>query len=130
MSGQRFETILTRPEEASFYKSILGVMWTWVRLIVLRGNSFNIENYQRDIAQMFDAQEYEHHELNQGTVEAIDFTFNAIKYAQKIGRKESLGGFSFPLNYTFHQRLLPVYLSDDLDRSRSKDANSFLASNF
>lgn len=60
--------------------------------------------------QFIDDAEYAVHEANQCTVEAIDFTLNALKYASKLARNESLGGLCFPLNYMMHQRLLPVYL--------------------
>jgi hypothetical protein len=33
-------------------------MWTWTRLIVLRGNSFNMENYKKEMAQFLDDTEY------------------------------------------------------------------------
>lgn len=47
-----------------------------------------------------------------------------MKYAQKVAKKESIGGLPYPLNYMVHSRLLPVYLED---KASSK---SYLASNF
>lgn len=43
---------------------------------------------------------------HQFTADAIDYTLNAMKYAQKVSKKDSMGGFPFPLNYVMHQRLL------------------------
>jgi hypothetical protein len=111
-------------EERALYHSVLGFVWTWVRLVVLRGAAFNPEAYQRDMSQFLDETEYRNHEGRQCTAEAIDYTFNLMKYAQKVARKDSLGGFPFPLNYIMHQRMLPVYLTEEVG------AKSLLASNF
>ncbi len=56
-------------------------MWTWTRLIVLRGNGFNMETYKREMAQFLDETEYQTHEANPFTIEALDYTFNALKFA-------------------------------------------------
>jgi hypothetical protein len=50
--------------EKAFYQTILGLMWTWTRLIVLRGNGFKMEAYQRDMAQFLDDAEYLNHDAN------------------------------------------------------------------
>lgn len=36
--------------EKPLYQTVLGFIWTWVRLVVLRGASFNPEAYQRDMS--------------------------------------------------------------------------------
>lgn len=58
-----------------------------------------MDNYVKDMAQFLDESEYAHHENHQFTNEAIDYTFNIMKYAQKLSKKESLGGLPYPLNY-------------------------------
>jgi hypothetical protein len=67
--------------EKEFYQTLLGLMWTWTRLIVLRGNGFNMETYKREMAQFLDETEYQTHEANPFTIEALDYTFNALKFA-------------------------------------------------
>ncbi len=59
--------------------------------------------------QFIDQVELEHHQSNQYTVEAIDFTFNAMKYVQKIARRETFT-LMFPINYIMHEHLLGVYM--------------------
>jgi len=67
--------------EKAFYQTLLGLMWTWTRLIVLRGNSFNMEAYKKEMAQFLDDTEYQNHDSNPFTIDALDYTFNAIKFA-------------------------------------------------
>ena len=45
-------------EGEAFYQTLLGLMWTWTRLIVLRGNSFSMESYKKEMAQFLDDTEY------------------------------------------------------------------------
>jgi hypothetical protein len=61
---------------------MLGLAWTWIRLIILRGNAFNKDNYLREMGQFVDEADYRQHEREQGTVESIEFTLNAMKFAQ------------------------------------------------
>lgn len=113
-----------RAEEKPVYRCLLGFTWTWVRLLVLRANGFNLEHYHKEMSQFLDESEYEIHQSSQFTVECIDFTFNFMKYAQKVTKKEQIGGLPYPLNYMVHQRLLPVYLD------QAEGAKSYLAGNF
>jgi hypothetical protein len=32
-------------DEKAFLKSMLGLIWTWIRLVILRANAFNMESY-------------------------------------------------------------------------------------
>ena len=49
-----------------------------------------------------------------------------MKYAQKLVKKELVGGLSYPLNYMLHQRLLPLYL----DAKEDKSSKSLLSASF
>ncbi len=69
--------------------------------------------------------ELEHHSSNQFTSEALEFTFNAIKYIQKIAKKESFI-VGYPLNYMLHQNLLSLYIDSKAgSNSKSLLVNSF-----
>lgn len=58
-------------------------------------------------------------------MECLDFTINAMKYAQqRVSKKEQVGGFSYPLNYMMHERLLNVYLDVE------GDGKSYLTGSF
>ena len=80
VSTEDFESRLYVKERA-FYQTVVGLLWTWSRLVVLRANAFKMESYVRDVAQFLDESEYSHHEAHMFTNEAIDYTFNFIKYA-------------------------------------------------
>jgi hypothetical protein len=43
-----------------------------------------------------------------------------MKYAARVTKKEIVGGFSYPLNYMMHERLLRVYI----DPTQSEGSNS------
>ncbi len=66
----------------NFLKSMLGLAWTWIRLIILRGNAYQMDGYLREMGQFVDEADFQHHENSQVTVECLDFTINAMKYAQ------------------------------------------------
>jgi hypothetical protein len=104
---------------------LLGIVWTWIRLVVLRHNGYNLESYEKEINSFIDIMELEHHSSNQFTSEALEFTFNAIKYIQKIAKKESFI-VGYPLNYMLHQNLLSLYIDSKAgSNSKSLLVNSF-----
>jgi|LauGreDrversion4_2_1035121.scaffolds.fasta_scaffold111490_2 hypothetical protein len=61
-----------------------------------------------------DESEFDHIQANRCTQEALDFTFNAMNFAQKLTKKLHVGGLIFPLNYMLHQRLIHIYTEDSL----------------
>lgn len=61
-----------------------------------------------------DQSEFEHHQAQKCTQDALDFTFNAMKYAVKVTKREQAGPLVYPLNYLLHQRLIPLYLEDSI----------------
>ena len=89
------------PKELEFYRSVLGFSWVWIRLLILKHSLFNFEQYEKEMNQFVDQVELEHHQANQNTIEALEFTFNALKYVQKLAKKETFP-LSFPLNYMLH----------------------------
>jgi len=50
-----------------------------------------------------------------------------MKFAQKIAKREALGGLCYPLNYALHSRVLPLYL---IDESQVETSKSHLVPNF
>jgi hypothetical protein len=49
------------PEEKAFYKTLLGISWMWVRLLVLRANGYKFDAYLREMSQFLDESEYVAH---------------------------------------------------------------------
>lgn len=47
--------------EKYFYKSILGLAWGWIRLIVFKHSTFIQETYERELNSFIDIVELEHH---------------------------------------------------------------------
>eukprot|EP00347_Sterkiella_histriomuscorum_P023264 403335317 len=123
-SGNKFFEHQMSPKEKEFYKSVLGFAWTWIRLIVMRNAAYNSEQYEKDLNSFIDQVELEHHQSAQCTLEAIEFTFNAMKYVQKLSKKESLT-LCFPLNFLLHQTIIPLYLDES-----NKNKNSLLSLSF
>ena len=39
------EVNMHNKDEKAFLKSMLGLVWTWIRLVILRANAFNMESY-------------------------------------------------------------------------------------
>lgn len=37
---------------------MIGLAWTWIRLIILRGNAFQMDNYIREMGQFVDETDY------------------------------------------------------------------------
>ncbi|CDW85886.1 UNKNOWN [Stylonychia lemnae] len=120
--GKYFENQISSKEK-EFYKSLMGFSWTWIRLIVLKHSAYNVEQYEKELSSFIDQVELEHHQSSQCTLEAIDFTFNAMKYVQKISKKDSFN-LCFPLNYLLHQNIIPLYMDD------GKNKNSKLGISF
>ena len=42
---KQIEFNLHNKDEKAFLKGALGLMWTWIRLVILRANAFNMEAY-------------------------------------------------------------------------------------
>jgi hypothetical protein len=53
---------LASEQERGFFKTLLAVVWCWVRLIVLRGAQFQMDAYLREISQFVDEADLQHHE--------------------------------------------------------------------
>lgn len=67
-------------KEFEFYRSLLGLSWVWVRMMILKHSSYNFEQYEKEMNHFVDQVELEHHQANQSSLEALEFTFNALKY--------------------------------------------------
>ena len=61
-----------------------------------------MEAYHWEMGQLLEETEYQQHYANQFTNECIEYTFNAMKFAQRVAKKDVIGGLSYPLNYVLH----------------------------
>ena len=109
-AGGRFFEHQMLSEERAFYKGLLGFAWTWARLIVLQHAGFSLEQYEKELSAFTDSVELEHHQQQQCSTEAVEFTLNALRYVQKFLKKDAP---CFPLNYVLHQSLLALDEAQD-----------------
>lgn len=66
--------------EVQFFRCLLGIAWTWIRLILLKNQRYDQEAYDKELTQFVDVVELEHHQTNQCSVETIAFTLSALQY--------------------------------------------------
>ena len=48
-------------KEFEFYRSILGLSWVWVRMMILKHSAYNFEQYEKEMNHFVDQVELEHH---------------------------------------------------------------------
>jgi hypothetical protein len=61
---KKFFELKASHKEKEFYRSILGLCWYWIRLLIFKHSNYIQDNYERELSKFIDVVELEHHQSN------------------------------------------------------------------